>query len=100
MAEKIDSEESSSDISAKEALEKSSQESSLQLPGGVLTSGCATFVKKGGRYVPAKRARLLNNLLAGVGFLELANAGDFAANVFNQIPVPAYAAALMAVGGT
>jgi hypothetical protein len=35
-----------------------------------------------------------------VGFLELANAGDFAANVWNEIPVPGFAAALMAAGGT
>lgn len=41
-----------------------------------------------------------NNLLAGVGYLELANAGDFAANVWNQIPVPKHAVILMAIGGT
>ncbi|PWY94581.1 hypothetical protein BO94DRAFT_531526, partial [Aspergillus sclerotioniger CBS 115572] len=40
-----------------------------------------------------------NSLLAGVGFLELANAADFAANVWNQIPVPRYAMILMAIGG-
>jgi hypothetical protein len=43
---------------------------------------------------------LRNSLLAGVGYLELANAGDFAANVWNNIPVPMFAVALMAVGGT
>ncbi|KAL4931004.1 uncharacterized protein BDV17DRAFT_30287 [Aspergillus undulatus] len=42
---------------------------------------------------------LRNNLLAGVGFLELANAGDFAANVWNEIPVPRHAMILMAIGG-
>lgn len=41
-----------------------------------------------------------NSLLAGVGYLELANAGDFAANVWNQIPVPTFAAVLMGIGGT
>ncbi|PWY88338.1 hypothetical protein BO70DRAFT_259291, partial [Aspergillus heteromorphus CBS 117.55] len=40
-----------------------------------------------------------NSLLAGVGFLELANAADFAANVWNDIPVPRYALILMAIGG-
>ncbi|RJE23116.1 hypothetical protein PHISCL_04563 [Aspergillus sclerotialis] len=40
-----------------------------------------------------------NNLLAGVGYLELANASDFAANVWNQIPVPKHALILMAIGG-
>ena len=41
-----------------------------------------------------------NSLLASVGFLELANAGDFAANVWNQIPVPIFATVLMGIGGT
>ncbi|ETS83024.1 hypothetical protein PFICI_04900 [Pestalotiopsis fici W106-1] len=44
--------------------------------------------------------RLENNLILGVGFLELANAGDFAANIWNDIPVPIYAVILMAIGGT
>jgi hypothetical protein len=35
-----------------------------------------------------------------VGFLELANAGDLAANVWNEIPVPRFAVALMALGGS
>ncbi|KAI9368057.1 hypothetical protein BJX61DRAFT_525702 [Aspergillus egyptiacus] len=42
---------------------------------------------------------LRNNLLPGVGYLELANAGDFAANVWNEIPVPRHAVILMAIGG-
>ena len=41
-----------------------------------------------------------NDLLMAVGFLELANACDFAANLWNEIPVPVQAQALMAVGGT
>lgn len=45
------------------------------------------------------RTQFKNNLLAGVGYLELANAGDFAANVWNQIPVPKHAVVLMAIGG-
>lgn len=52
------------------------------------------------RYRPARQTRLRNSLLAAVGFLEMANAGDFAANVFNQTPVPVYAEVLMAIGGT
>ncbi|KAL4887236.1 hypothetical protein BJY04DRAFT_175430 [Aspergillus karnatakaensis] len=52
-----------------------------------------------GQYVAIHHARLRNNLLAGVGFLELANAGDFAANVWNEIPVPRHAVILMAIGG-
>ena len=64
------------------------------------TSDCVTFIRQNGRYNLAKQHRLKNSLLAGVGFLELANAGDFAANVWNEIPVSHFAAALMAVGGT
>ncbi|KAM4055778.1 integral membrane protein [Hirsutella rhossiliensis] len=45
-------------------------------------------------------SRLENNLSWVVGCLELANAGDFAANVWNQLPVPLFAAVLMGVGGT
>ncbi|KAL4862270.1 hypothetical protein BDV12DRAFT_190537 [Aspergillus spectabilis] len=52
-----------------------------------------------GRYRSLDHAKLRNNLLAGVGFLELANAGDFAANVWNEIPVPRHAIVLMAIGG-
>ncbi|OBS25222.1 hypothetical protein FPOA_05755 [Fusarium poae] len=44
--------------------------------------------------------RLRNNLFAAVGFLELANAGDFAANVWNDVPVPIYAIVFMAIGGS
>ncbi|KAI9933538.1 hypothetical protein ASPWEDRAFT_43361 [Aspergillus wentii DTO 134E9] len=41
-----------------------------------------------------------NSLLAGVGYLELANAGDFAANVWNETPPPQFAVILMAIGGS
>lgn len=59
-----------------------------------------TVVKRGrANFAPAKQTRLQNSLLGTVGFLELANAGDFAANVWNEIPVPPHAVALMAVGG-
>ena len=71
-----------------------------KLPRLVLASECFTFTKRGARYVPATGWRLQNNLLASVRFLEPANAGDFAANVYNFIPVPPYAIALIAMGGT
>ncbi|KAH6604386.1 integral membrane [Trichoderma cornu-damae] len=60
-----------------------------------------TLVKaaKGDGYVPQDN-KLKNNLYRVVGFLELANAGDFAANVWNQYPVPVYATVLMAIGAT
>ncbi|RSM02420.1 hypothetical protein CDV31_010922 [Fusarium ambrosium] len=56
-------------------------------------------VKKGTRWTQHDSPRLQNNLLGAVGFLELANAGDFAANVWNDTPVPVYAVVLMAIGG-
>lgn len=59
-----------------------------------------SFVRRKGRYILAGQNGLQNSLLAGVGFLELANAGDFAANVWNDIPVPHFAIALMTVGAT
>ncbi|KAK4061575.1 uncharacterized protein Triagg1_10284 [Trichoderma aggressivum f. europaeum] len=60
-----------------------------------------TLVKaeKGDDYVP-QGSKLNNNLYPAVGLLELANAGDFAANVWNQYPVPVYAIVFMAVGAT
>lgn len=58
-------------------------------------------VKRGrANFAPAKQTRLRNSLLGVVGFLELANAGDFSANVWNEVPVPTHAVILMAIGGT
>ncbi|KAK7431288.1 hypothetical protein QQZ08_002059 [Neonectria magnoliae] len=44
--------------------------------------------------------RFEHNLHWAVGLLELANSGDFAANIWNDTPVPVYAIVFMAVGGT
>ncbi|KAK0622364.1 hypothetical protein B0T14DRAFT_563822 [Immersiella caudata] len=44
--------------------------------------------------------KLRNNLLPAIGFIELANAGDFPANVWNEAPLPRYAVTLMVIGGT
>ncbi|PON24710.1 hypothetical protein TGAM01_v206218 [Trichoderma gamsii] len=55
--------------------------------------------KRGDGYVPQSN-QLKNDLYRAVGFLELANAGDFAANVWNEYPVPVYATVFMAVGAT
>lgn len=41
-----------------------------------------------------------NSLLATVGYLDLANAMDFPANVWNQHPVPVFAQVLMGLGGS
>lgn len=59
-----------------------------------------TLHLKRGRYRILHQHQFKNSLLAGVGYLELANAGDFAANVWNEVPVPNFAAVLMAIGGT
>ena len=93
-------EDGSSEETTTRTLKMSQTESDLESPTPMSMSDCVTFIRQNGRYSLAKQHRLKNSLLAGVGFLELANAGDFAANVWNEIPVPAYAAALMAVGGT
>ncbi|WEW58613.1 hypothetical protein PRK78_004081 [Emydomyces testavorans] len=63
-------------------------------------SNSATFIRHRGSYVLTNRQTLKNNLLPAVGYLELANAGDFAANVWNMAPIPIYAVVLMAIGGT
>ncbi|KAK9240057.1 hypothetical protein V1525DRAFT_396737 [Lipomyces kononenkoae] len=61
----------------------------------------ATFFRnEKGQYILQHCQKFENSLLSSVGLLELANAGDFAANVWNEIPVPKFAAALMAVGAT
>lgn len=57
------------------------------------------FLKKNKGYRLVRQQQIKNSLLAGVGYLELANVGDFAANVWNQIPVPRHAMILMAIGG-
>jgi hypothetical protein len=46
-----------------------------------------------------RQTRLRNDLLLGVGLLEIANACDFAANVWNQTPPPLFARVLMGIGG-
>nr|POF04855.1 hypothetical protein CFP56_75287 [Quercus suber] len=44
--------------------------------------------------------RYLNNLHPAVGYLDLANALDFPANVWNSIPIPVFALVLMGLGGS
>jgi len=78
--------------------QKVSTLSNENLPTSRLES--LTFIRKNGGYTLQKEYKLRNSLLMGVGFLELANAGDFAANVWNRVPTPKYALVLMALGGT
>lgn len=71
---------------------------SQPLPGA---AECLDFKKtRRGRFKPNKQTKLRNSLLGAVGFLEAANACDFAANVWNQTPVPRHVLVLMALGGT
>ncbi|KAJ6115364.1 hypothetical protein N7486_001142 [Penicillium sp. IBT 16267x] len=58
------------------------------------------LIRRSGRFRLLHQQQFKNSLLASVGYLELANAGDFAANVWNTIPVPTFAAVLMGIGGT
>ncbi|KAJ5624816.1 hypothetical protein N7510_001125 [Penicillium lagena] len=64
------------------------------------TKDTVVLVRRGGRFRLWQQQQFKNSLLASVGYLELANAGDFAANVWNRIPVPRFAAVLMGIGGT
>ncbi|KAE8153628.1 hypothetical protein BDV25DRAFT_168620 [Aspergillus avenaceus] len=58
-----------------------------------------TVVRRRGRLHLVHPSWYRNSLLASTGYLEFANAGDFAANVWNEIPVPRHAMILMAIGG-
>ncbi|KAF7590317.1 hypothetical protein BBP40_002967 [Aspergillus hancockii] len=58
-----------------------------------------TIVRRRGRLHLVHPPWYRNSLLASTGYLEFANAGDFAANVWNEIPVPRHAMILMAIGG-
>jgi hypothetical protein len=55
---------------------------------------------KNGRYTLCQHPRFHGIPLLAIGFLDIANSGDFAANVFNHVPVPIHAIVLMAIGGT
>jgi hypothetical protein len=52
------------------------------------------------KYTPTFTYTLRNSLLPIVGLLELANASDFAANIWNTIPVPKFVAVLVGIGGS
>jgi hypothetical protein len=50
-------------------------------------------------HLSSSTSQYKNSLLASVGYLELANAGDFAANVWNEVPVPTHAKICMGIFG-
>jgi len=63
-------------------------------------SSILTFIKHRNGFLPERRVGLRNNLLPAIGFIELGNAGDFAANFWKIYPPPKCAIILMAIGGT
>ncbi|KAK5988594.1 hypothetical protein PT974_10080 [Cladobotryum mycophilum] len=71
-------------------------------PGSDSTPGSerVTLVRRKDGYVLQEKPKLEHNLFMAVGFMELANACDFAANVWNKEPVPLVATIFMAIGGT
>ncbi|KAF6819246.1 integral membrane protein [Colletotrichum plurivorum] len=81
-------------------LEPATKSVAPTAPSSIYAPAKVVLVKHRGRWVPPKASRLRNSLLSTMGLLELANAGDFAANVWNEIPVPIYAIVFMALGGT
>lgn len=72
----------------------------LPCPIPLFDAPALTFVRRRGRFRPEKQVKLRNSLLAAIGLIELANAGDFPANVWNMDPLPIYAIVLMVMGGT
>ncbi|QIX00463.1 hypothetical protein AMS68_005980 [Peltaster fructicola] len=67
---------------------------------GAPTGPTVKLLRRKHRYDLARDRQYKNNLLWQVGFLELSNALDFPANVWNQIPTPLFAAVLMGLGGS
>jgi hypothetical protein len=60
-----------------------------------------TFTRgKNGKYTICERSLVRGIPPLGIGFLDIANSGDFAANVFNHVPVPIHAIVLMGLGAT
>jgi hypothetical protein len=66
-----------------------------------LTPTSLTFTRNSnGRYTTCGPSRIRGIPPLAIGFLDIANSGDFAANVFNHVPVPIHAIVLMAIGAT
>ncbi|KAF5005283.1 hypothetical protein FDECE_8269 [Fusarium decemcellulare] len=87
--------EPSDDVASEKAVQAEPSTSEFIAPG----PQHVTLAKNKSRWSCVDSPRLRNNLFGAVGFLELANAGDFAANVWNDTPVPIYAIVFMAIGG-
>jgi hypothetical protein len=90
-----DEPDSQDDESNETTLKTPETRSGMDVPSFDPQSGCdaITFIRRKNRWTQKEQYRLKNSLLAGVGLLELANVGDFAANVWNTVPVPHFAMA-------
>lgn len=67
----------------------------------VAVTDCCTISRPANKPPSLLFSTRINSIpLTAIGFLDLANSGDFAANIFNEIPVPKYAVALMTIGAT
>jgi len=88
--------DSQDDESNETTLKTPETQSGMEVPAFDPRSGCdpIAFIRRKNRWTQKEQYRLKNSLLAGAGLLELANAGDFAANVWNTIPVPRFAMVL------
>jgi hypothetical protein len=73
---------------------------SFPLPEPVVLLKTISRFQKKTRYVLPRQPELRNNIQIGIGLLEFANGLDFAANVWNEVPVPRFAVGLMAAGGS
>ncbi|KAG9240185.1 hypothetical protein BJ878DRAFT_430839 [Calycina marina] len=67
---------------------------------GKCTLQSLTFIRSNFSSEAASHQMLRNNMLFGAMFLECANAGDLAANVWNETPTPIFARVLMGIGGS
>ncbi|KAL0941970.1 uncharacterized protein CTRU02_204733 [Colletotrichum truncatum] len=94
-----DTDTATSDV-AQEPFQASGGSSFTVNNSRIYNSDHVSLIRRRAKWMPLKAGRLRNSLLSTMGLLELANAGDFAANVWNQIPVPIYAIVFMALGGT
>jgi hypothetical protein len=66
-----------------------------------IPAATANFIRhKNGKFTICRHSHIRGIPPLAIGFLDIANSGDFAANVFNHVPVPIHAIVLMAIGGT
>lgn len=95
---------SSTPVDESESTETDKKEPAHTLPhaspiAGLLNTQNVNITHANGVASVARPDRVYLIPFWAIGFIDLANSGDFAANVFNEIPVPIYATVLMVLGG-